>query len=161
MLGVCRQHLYNDAKHLIRQISSAMATQHRGQKTMLCTPWQHDGGRRPEDRATGLLLVYKEDRQKDWNKASTGQSAVIRIARGWRCVFWAADHTLCSRHWDYMHNIHCLQNMTVKSVNEVEEILTCFENTTCGQTHTVQSTFTSVVWILQSCAFTGSTRTFY
>lgn len=26
MLDVCRQHLYNDVKHLIRQISPAMAT---------------------------------------------------------------------------------------------------------------------------------------
>lgn len=60
MLGVCHQHLYNAAKHLIWQISPAMATRHRGQQTMLHTPWQQDGGRRPEDRVVGLLLVYGE-----------------------------------------------------------------------------------------------------
>lgn len=60
MLGVCHQHLYNAAKHLIWQISPAMATRHRGQQTMLHTPWKQDGGRRPEDRVVGLLLVYGE-----------------------------------------------------------------------------------------------------
>lgn len=39
-----------------------MATWHRGQQTMLHTPWQHDGGRWPEDRVVGLRLVYGEMR---------------------------------------------------------------------------------------------------
>lgn len=60
MMGVCHQHLYSAAKHLIWQISPAMATRHRGQQTMLHTPWQRDGGRQPEDRVVGLLLVYRE-----------------------------------------------------------------------------------------------------
>lgn len=69
MLGVCHQHLYNAAKHLIWQISPAMATRHRGQQTMLHTPWQRDGRRRPEDRVVGLLLVYEERKTRTgWNK---------------------------------------------------------------------------------------------
>lgn len=38
-------------------------------------------------------------------RAAKGQSSIIRIARGWMCVFWATDHTDCSGHYDYMHNI--------------------------------------------------------
>lgn len=92
MLGVCHQHLYNAAKHLIWQISPAMATRHRGQQTMLHTPWQQDGGRRLEDRVVGLLLVYGET-QKGWKqsgrllKAEREDAIKERMdSKGWRII---------------------------------------------------------------------------
>lgn len=72
MLGICHQHLYYAAKHFIWQISSAMATWHRGQQTMLHTPWQQDGWRRLGDRVVGLLLVYG-DAQTSRGRQGEGQ----------------------------------------------------------------------------------------
>lgn len=105
MLGVCRQHLYNDAKHLIRQISPAMATRHRGQKTMLCTPWQHGGGRRPEDRATAFHLFTKKTGRKVETKSSERTVIHYKNSMQMNVCILSRHHSDCSGRSDHMLHI--------------------------------------------------------
>lgn len=107
-----------------------------------------------DGRRKGLLASYlftekTTDRLK--LRAAKGQSSIKRIARGCVyfgpviirtaldtratcitcCHFYSTEGLLLKIMAEW--TLHCLQNMTVKSVNGVEA-LTCFENTTCGQT---------------------------
>lgn len=117
-----------------------------------------------------LTCLQRRQIERWKHRAAKGQSSIIRIARG--CVYFepviirTALDTMatCITCWHFYSTerllleimaewtLHCLQNMTVKSVNEVE-VLTCFENTTCGQTalwdtHAVLFTFMSVLSLM-------------
>lgn len=103
MLGVCHQHLYNAAKHLIWQISPPMATWHRGRQTMLRTPWQRDGGRRPEDRVAGPSALRRgaADGLK-WDGSPVEGAEGTRhakLTKIWRHNFkHSAERPICTRY---------------------------------------------------------------